>query len=277
MGSEPSRKRLIVNADDFGRTHAINQAVIEAHRRGLLTSASLMVNGEAAAEAVILARQTPSLGVGLHLCLVGGRSTLSTAQIPDLVDAHGCFSNAPVAAGWRYYFRRDLRPQIEREIAAQLDQFRQTGLRLDHVNGHLNLHLHPRVFDLLLPRLLPFKPVGFRLTRDPFWFNARLAGGRWAYRLSHALIFNVLAHQAQPRLRAAGLRHTDAVFGLLQTGRADATFVGRLLDRLPPGDSELYSHPALDESQEELAALLNPDLKDLATRRGIQWVRYQDL
>src|SRR5882724_3822199 len=102
-------RRLIVNADDFGRSHSINQAVIRAHRDGILTTASLMVNGVAVAEAVELGRQHPRLGVGLHLSLVCGTSTLRPADIPGLVDGDGNFSSQSVATGIRYFFQRRLR------------------------------------------------------------------------------------------------------------------------------------------------------------------------
>src|SRR6266487_6764733 len=127
-------RRLIVNADDFGRSHSINQAVVRAHREGILTTASLMVNGPAAAEAAELARENPRLGVGLHVSLVCATSALKPSEIPDLVDRDGNFSQNPVATGVRYFFRKDLRPQLEREIRAQFEKYRARGLPLDHVN-----------------------------------------------------------------------------------------------------------------------------------------------
>src|SRR5262245_57838012 len=101
-------RRLIVNADDFGRSHSINQAVVRAHREGILTTASLMVNGEAAEDAIKLARQNPRLGLGLHVSLVCGSSALSPGAIPGLVDAAGQFSTHSVASGLRYFLRLKL-------------------------------------------------------------------------------------------------------------------------------------------------------------------------
>ena len=75
-------RRLIVNADDFGRSASINQAVIRAHREGILTTTSLMVNEPAFEEAVALARENPTLGVGLHLTLLCGHSALPPEEIP---------------------------------------------------------------------------------------------------------------------------------------------------------------------------------------------------
>src|SRR6188508_2113692 len=112
----PAPRRLIVNADDFGLNTATNQAVIRAHREGILTTASLMVNEPGFEEAVALAKENPNLGVGLHLTLLCGRPALGREKIPGLVNEFGEFTNNPVAAGMRYYFRRELRAQLEAEI-----------------------------------------------------------------------------------------------------------------------------------------------------------------
>src|SRR4051812_14479606 len=138
-----TNRRLIVNADDFGLSRSINEAVIRAHREGILTTASLMVNEISCAEAVELAKQNPRLGVGLHLTLLMGHSALAPEEIPGLVNEKGEFLNDPVKVGFQYFFRRELREQLRREIHAQFARFRATGLAPDHVNGHLHLHLHP--------------------------------------------------------------------------------------------------------------------------------------
>src|SRR6266700_580709 len=104
-------RRLIVNADDFGRSSSINQAVIRAHREGVLTSASLMVNEPGFEEAVHMARENPSLGVGLHLTLLCGHSALGPDKIPGMVNASREFSDSPARVGWRYFFDGSLREQ----------------------------------------------------------------------------------------------------------------------------------------------------------------------
>jgi len=270
-------RRLIVNADDFGRSHAINEAVVRAHREGILTAASLMVNGEAADEAVELARQNPRLGVGLHVSLVRGTSALTPGEIPGLVDAKGNFGNHPAGTGLRYFFRKDLRPQLEREIQVQFGKFRSTGLPLDHVNGHLHFHLHPVVFGILMNHARDQGITGFRLTRDFFRLNLRLASGHFFYRVSHALLFSLLAPRARRILRRLGIKHTSAVFGLLQNGRVDEDYVTRLIPRLRTGDSELYSHPSLDEFKSEFDALISPRVRSLVEQHHVKLIRYQDL
>jgi hopanoid biosynthesis associated protein HpnK len=275
-GARPLR-RLVVNADDFGCSQSINQAIIRAHREGILTSASLMVNEPWAAEAVALARENPGLGVGLHLVLVCGAAALPSKEIPQLADGRGRFTDNAVAAGWRYFAGARCRGQLRLEIAAQFERFRATGLRMDHVNGHLHLHLHPVVFGILMENAERWGIRALRLTDDRLRLNARLAPGRWGYRLSHAAIFRALSARARPGLERKGIRHTDAVFGLLQNGEVDAEFVGKLLRVLPAGDSELYSHPSLDQFRNEFEALVNPINKTLAAQLGIQLIRYQDL
>ncbi len=272
-----SARRLIVNADDFGRSRSINQAVIRAHREGILTTASLMVNGEAFDEAVELAQQNPTLGVGLHLTLICGKATCGRMEIPDLVNPAGEFSRSPVTTGTRYFFDRSLRLQLAREIGAQFAKFKATGLTLDHVNGHLNMHLHPTVFELLAARSLEWGIHHMRVTDDPFALNRRLAGGQWLYRASHAFIFGRLARRARRVLARSNIRFTDHVFGLLQNARVDETFIVKLLNVLPRGDSELYSHPSLDEFRHEFDALVSPRVKAQVQQLGIQLVRYQDL
>src|SRR5208283_4197538 len=184
-----SGRRLIVNADDFGRSHSINQAVIRAHREGILTTASLMVNEPGLDEAVALAKQNPKLGVGLHLTLLCGHAALPPEKIPGLANPRGEFSNNPVGAGFRYFFNRNLREPLRAEIHAQFARFHATGLPLDHVDGHLHLHLHPVVFGILMADAEKLGIQRMRFTRDCLARSRRMASGRWFYRISHALIY----------------------------------------------------------------------------------------
>ena len=272
----PSR-RLIVNADDFGLSHSVNEAVIRAHRDGVLTAASLMVNEPGCDEALKLARENPRLGVGLHLTLLVGRSALPPEKIPGLVNSRGEFSNSPVGVGMNYFFKRGLREQLRAEIHAQFERFHSTGLPLDHVNGHLHMHLHPVIFKILIEDAEELGIKRMRLTREPFWMDVPLARGNRLYRSTHAAIYLCLSWLAQSRLHRKNILHTQRVFGLLQNARVDEPYISRLLPILPAGDSELYSHPSLDEFKHELDALVSPRVKDLVKELGIELVRYQDL
>lgn len=224
-----------------------------------------------------IARQHSNLGVGLHLTLCCGRATTRGGGRRPWVDEQGSFEMGPLRAGWRYFFDRSLEPALRAEIGAQFERFRESGLTLDHVNGHLHFHLHPRVLRILVEESERWGIRAVRLTRDPWWLNVRLARGRWGYRLTHALVFGGLARSAARQIRGLGWSTADAVFGLLQDSRVDEGYVLGLLRRLPPGCSELYAHPSTEGDALELQALISKRVKRLVNERGIQLIRYRDL
>lgn len=270
-------RRLIVNADDFGLSRSVNQAVIRAHREGILTTASLMVNEPGFDEAVKLAKENPKLGAGLHLTLLHGHSTLPSEKIPGLVNAQREFSNSPVIAGMNYFFNGGLREQLHAEIHAQFEKFHSTGLPLDHVNGHLHLHLHPVIFKILMTDSEKLGIRHLRFARDCLARSRKISTGHFFYKVSHATIFEFLSGRARKPLAKRGIRHAQISFGLLQDSRVDEGYILRLLPLVPAGDSELYSHPSLDKFKHEFEALVSPRVKELVQKLGIELIRYQDL
>lgn len=277
MASDSKRRRLVVNADDFGRSRSINRAVVQAHCEGILTTASLMVNSGATQEAVELAAENPGLGVGLHLTLVCGRSSLKPTEVPGLVDERYQFSSSPFRAGLRYYLRRGLRWQLRHEIAAQVSKFKALGLKLDHLNGHLNIHLHPTIASIVEHNAQAWGIHHARLTRDRFWLNARLARGRWIYRVSHAIIFAALAAAARDAFDRAQIRYAPTVFGLLQDSNITESYLLGLIPHLPEGVSEVYCHPSLGRFRHELDALCSSKVRKMLDSEGVDLVRYQDI
>lgn len=276
MGSD-APIRLIVNADDFGISQSANRAILRAHRQGILTTTSLMVNGDAAADAVRLARENPRLGVGLHLTFVKGRATLPPGSLDGLVDGRGAFTENPVGAGMRYFFSRRLHPAIAREIEAQFQAFGKTGLPLDHVNGHLHFHLHPTLFGVLKKQATEWGIRHMRLTREPLGLNLKISRGNYLYRLSHAFIFECLARYSAAAFRVRNIRHTDRVFGLLENDRITESYLLQLLEQLTPGTYEVYAHPDEDAHAHELEGLCSPRVAALVRQRQIQLIRYTDL
>ncbi len=278
MDSNPqSTRRLIVNADDFGLSPSVNQAVIRAHREGILTTASLMVGETGFDEAVRLARENPKLGVGLHLVLLHGHAVLPPDKIPGLVNLRGEFSNSPVGVGMKYFFDIFLREQLRAEIHAQFEKFHSTGLPLDHVNGHLHLHLHPVIFKILMDDSQKLGIRHLRLTRDCLARSRRMSRGHLFYKTSHAVIFESLSNRARGPLRQRNIRHAQITFGLLQDSRVDEDYLLKLLPELPSGDSELYSHPSLDKFKHEFDALISPRVREQIQKLGIELIRYRDL
>jgi hopanoid biosynthesis associated protein HpnK len=274
-------KCLVVCADDFGRDVAVNEAVEEAHRNGILTITSLMVGEPAVADAVARTKRLPGLGVGLHLVLADGAPMLSATEVPALVGADGKFDPNMVRAGFRFYFSPAARRQLAAEIRAQFAAFAATGLPLDHVNGHKHVHLHPTIARLVLEIGREF---GMRASRLPWEPNAPLRLAMPGERLK-ALAWSPVVAALRRRLDRAGLARNDQVFGLAWSGALTEDRLLALLPHLPGGVSEIYCHPAVGAASfapgyrhaEELAALVSPRVRRLVEALGLRLARYADL
>jgi hopanoid biosynthesis associated protein HpnK len=284
-----SGRRLIVTADDFGLAVPVNEAVELAHREGVLTGTSLMVGAAAARDAVERARRLPRLRVGLHLVLVEGRPVLPPERVPDLVGADGEFRTDLVGAGVRFFFRPGVRAQLEAEIRAQFEAFRDTGLRLDHADAHNHLHLHPTVAGLLLRVGREFGLDAVRLPYEPPGASARAAGAGSLGRRAGAFALAPWMGLLRCRLRRARIKCNDYVFGLHDSGRMVEPLVLRQLEELPEGVTEMYFHVATGRApelerhvpgyrhREELAALVSPRVRDALAARGIEPIAFGDL
>ena len=162
---ECSLKRLIVTGDDFGISIPVNEAIEAAHSNGILTSTCLMVGEPEQQDAVSRAKRLPDLGVGLHIVVVRGKTTLPTDQLPNIT-SNGVFDDNLVRAGFRYFFSPKARRQLRAEIRAQFEAFQVTGLALDHVNAHNHMHLHPTVLSLILENAAEFGIKAIRLPAE---------------------------------------------------------------------------------------------------------------
>jgi hopanoid biosynthesis associated protein HpnK len=282
-------KRLIVTGDDFGLAVPVNQAIEEAHRRGILTAASLMVGAEATADAIERARRLPSLGVGLHVVLVEGRPVLPPAAVPDLVDERGEFSTHLVRAGVRFFFRSRVRRQLRAEIRAQFEAFSATRLPLDHVNAHNHMHLHPSVLALIVEVGRDFGLTAVRVPYEPLlasWTAARTAFTR---RLLASAFLAPWVALLKRRLAQAGLKSNQFIFGLHDSGNMHAALVARFLEQLPDGVTEMYFHPATGRCPQterympayrheaELQALTSPSVMEALRATGACRIAFSDL
>jgi hopanoid biosynthesis associated protein HpnK len=276
--------QVIFNADDFGASCSINAAIIKAHREGVLTSASLMVAGAAVDEAVALARETPTLAVGLHLVVVDGPPVLPPAEIPHLVDRDGCIVSDPVRIGVRYVSNANARRELAREMEAQFARFAATGLPLDHVNGHLHMHMHPTVLDMLLPLAARYGAKGVRFPRDELWLGLGYDRRHAGLKIAWAIAFGILTRTSAGRLATYGLVATQRVYGLMQTGHMEEEYVLRILRTLNVPAAELYFHPdtqivsdGLGPNRGDLKTLLSPAVVQAVRSRGLRLAVYPDL
>lgn len=275
-------RKLIVTADDFGLSLPVNEAIERAHRKGVLSAASLMVGAPAMEDAVMRARKLPSLGVGLHLTLLNGRPVLPPDKVPALVGPDGRFSDDPVRFGVALYASPELRRQANAEIEAQFERFHATGLAMDHINGHRHFHLHPVVLEAIA-RLAPrFGNPPLRLPLEPFAASFAASRDRAFGRLASSLFYSLQARRIRRRWVDGGMAANDHVFGLYDSGAMTEERFLRLLDHLPQGVSEIYCHPATRrwegpdnppasyQPEAELKALLSPAVKTKMDAMGLK-------
>jgi hopanoid biosynthesis associated protein HpnK len=269
-------KNLVVTADDFGAAPQVNDAVLDAHRDGILTAASLMVAAPAAADAVARARAVPSLRIGLHLVLVEGKPVLPPEQVPALVDGAGNFRTGMARAGAAMFFLPAVKRQLAAEIEAQFQAFRATGLALDHVNAHKHFHLHPTIAELLLSIGSRYGLKAARVPLEPQDVLARIEPRKPS---SATAITQPFARAQRRRFARAGIAVPDQVFGLAWSGAMTAPRLKGILDNLPEGLSEIYLHPAMGSYPgsapgyryaEERAALLDSAVIAAAQGQGIR-------
>ena len=288
-------RRLIINADDFGLTTGVNRAVVEAHQRGVVTSATMMANAGAVTEAAAFALQT-KLSVGCHVVLIDGAPLLPPRDVSSLLVTDG--TGARFHDGWLGFAARALRGrldegQIAAEAEAQIRRIQQYGLRVTHLDSHKHVHLFPRV---LAPILRAAKACGLRAVRNPFApikplaFAHLVRRPRLWTRYSEVKLLRRFGSEFRKTVEAAGMATTDGTFGIVATGALDEQLFGAIVGSLPEGTWELVCHPGycdqelrsvrtrLRESREqELQVLTSEAARRAIEAAGVGLISYADL
>jgi hopanoid biosynthesis associated protein HpnK len=286
-------KKLIVNADDFGFTHGVNAGIVQAYKTGIVTSTTIMANGEAFEEAIELARANPGLGVGCHLSLVGGRPVAPTSQIKSLVDADGALPPTLTKLALRLARRSVSLDEIVIEFRAQLERIAGHGIKVTHLDTHKHSHTHPQVMRALALAAAEF---GIRCVRNPFehLFGGTSRGNvaKWSFMKQSALSAAIQpsAIQFKRLVRRSGLETPNRFFGVKLTGMLDSGAIQSMMESAWDGTAELMCHPGIydgelerartrlkRERERELAALCDPSLRLFAERHGVELIDYRGL
>lgn len=216
---------------------------MRAFQNGIVTSASLLVTGNAFEDAAALARQNPELDVGLHLALVEEHAALDPDVLPTLVDETGRF---PATSG--EFIRRAILGginwlEVEREIAAQIALFQETGLRLSHIDSHQHLHMFPPVFQIVRRLACWGGNVWIRNPAGPWGKSSDTSLGRWMQRLGlnlTCLAARGLHDGSQPQM-------PDGLYGFEVSGRLTRRTLEQIFRKIPDGLYELVCHPGEDD------------------------------
>ena len=236
-------KKLIVNADDFGLHADVNQAIIQGHKLGCITSTSLMPTGTAAEAAAALAKETPTLGVGVHLTLVAERPVLPPEKVPSLVDADGRFFPDHMVFIKKYLMGKIAMAELRAECAAQIERIEDWGLKPTHLDSHQHLHVLPGLFDICLELAEKHRIKKMRLPAEAYTFSGGYPADKGRMIAKCGLTF--LAQLARCKAKKKGMVMPDHFFGMVAGGHMEEKYFQAVLEALPEGSSEIMIHPGL--------------------------------
>jgi chitin disaccharide deacetylase len=285
-------RRLIINADDFGLTHGVNRAIVEAHEQGVVTSATLMANGAAFDDAVTIAQSAPRLSVGCHIVLVDGSPILDASRVSSLLSSptREQFGTGIGKFSLRALSGRLESSQVEAEVTAQIRKVQSAGITVSHLDSHKHTHMFPSVFR---PLLRAAEACGVRAVRNPFEvIRISLAAGRpdlWR-RYGEVKLLRNLASKFRKATNEAGVVTPDGTLGIVVTGALDNRLFRLIIEKLPEGTWEFVCHPGYNDAEldgvqtrlresreQELQVLKSPQTRDLLARSGIELISYHDL
>lgn len=282
-----NRPRLIVNADDLGMTEGHNRAIVDAHRRGILTSASLLACGKAFQDAVAQARRVPTLGIGVHLTLLEGHPVLPPREVSSLVTKNGEFGLYYSALVRSLFLRKIHLDEVYREWDAQIQKVMDTGLSVTHLDSHKHIHMHPQFLEVVLSLANRFGLGRIRLS-CPLHVTMSIINMK-------STVLWLLALWVRGRLKKHGMRSPAALMGLDLSGRMTARHLLETIDSPWEGTHELMVHPAYTSAaleelaeggyewiydysfEEELAALCSTEVKKRLEDMGVELIHFGHL
>ena len=286
-------KNLIVNADDLGWTEGVNRGIAEAHRRGLVTSTSLLANGTAFESALQVARANPELGVGVHLNLSDGPPTSPADAVRGLLNSAGNLEGGPESLLLRIAARSLPAEEVEREWDAQIRKVREAGIEPTHLDGHKHVHMLPGLFEAALRLAKKHGIHAIRVSHEESKLRSALSSGDQNASIVlkqgvQARGLKLLVPDAREMVESTGAVTTDYFCGIAQTGVLTREGVAQLLSILPEGTTELMCHPGyvdeelrrtstrLQESrQTELDILTDAEIRKLVASKGIRLISYR--
>ena len=278
-------KRIIVNADDFGRHELINRAVERAFNKGCLRSATLMAGGIAFDDAIQLAKKFSGLGVGIHFTLANGNPILPPKEIPSLVTEEGIF-HAYYVAFLKLYLRGKISlSEVRSELAAQLEKIRRAGLSLTHVDSHQHLHHVPGILEIVLDLAEAAGIRSMRVANTKIFDGELNSVGKFVGRLGLSSLAKLTAHQAHKKKFAT----PEHFAGIVAGESVDENFMLNRLENLREGTTEVMLHPGIDNKilqdfcrwehdfEAELAAVTSPKVLKTLADKNISAINFADL
>lgn len=287
-------KRLIINADDLGLTEGINRGILQAHRAGVVSSATMMAAGRHFGSAVKPLRQAPGLSVGCHVVLTDGRPVLPSTKVGSLVPSGSQEFRRRLSDFVMRALGGKIDPdEVQAEAEAQFHKLQSAGIDVTHFDSHKHIHIFP---NILRPLLRAARECGVKALRNPFApvkpmaFAHLLRRAHLWTRYSQVRLLRRWEEEFRREVADAGMVTPDGTFGIVVTGTLDERLFEAIVGCVPEGTWELVCHPGycdeelhkvgglLKESREqELEVLTSPAARQILERHGVELISYTQL
>jgi len=279
-------RKLIINSDDFGLHKSVNEAIEIAHNKGMLTSASLMVNGDYFDDAVAIAKRHKKLGIGIHLTLNGEKAVAPPGKIYSLINKNGILRESHIELFKKILLRKVRVEHIAAESEAQIKKFIQSGLIPTHLDSHRHVHLFPPIYAVLIEIFKKYKIKKIRWVNIPAYdFNE----------ISIAKLAFICLIKGTSFIKSKKFSYPDHFVGFFRSGNMDFNYIKTALQKLRPGVTEINFHPGKDDSaikekygfweqlykwkcgwQKEFQVLINPEILKIINEKNIALINYSE-
>ena len=266
------RKRLIINADDFGLHSQINQGIKKVLATGIVKSVSFAVNSDAFENSLEILRQFPDVTVGVHLNITDGEP-VSGGNCPNfLLDANGFFKGNHLKTIGKVFLNRSQAAGIEGEFDAQIKKALDGGVRIVHLDSHGHIHMLPCLIEIVAGLAKKYQIPFVRIVNERPSFSRELF---------KQTTLNLLSKLAIAKFRRWDIGYADHFWGLADSGRVTKEKFCAFLRHIPDGVTEIAVHPGADNFilaewfgwgygwEEELAVLLSSDIWEEIESQGI--------
>ena len=281
---------IVINADDFGLSREVNKGILAAHKKGCLTSTSLMANGPMFRQGVEMSRSVPRLGIGIHLNLLRGKPISKLQLVSRLVDERGIFPGTVTSMMRRFMQSSVALDQAEHECMAQIEQIIQTGIRPTHIDSEKHLHMYPPLFKRVARLAVSYGIRWIRIVEE----NSISWKIKFTItQMGKSFLLGRFARSCRKIAKTTDLKSSDNFYGVLHAGHMVKDVYDDIFERMLPGVTEIVCHPGfngesntdsdlglyfLEETrQDELNTLLDKTLIDKMRNKKINLVNFGDL
>lgn len=276
--------KLIINADDFGLSQNVNDAIIESYRKGILRSASLMANGKSFEHAVSCIKSNTDLDIGIHLTLTEQKPILDSFKVASLVDEKGYLPEHAIEFSMKYILGKISHREIQKEISAQFEKILDNGIKISHIDSHQHLHLLPQILNWTNQMAKHYNIKFIRLPKEnlsSYMLNIPNSPSR----IVQMIILNYLCLRAKNQK----INRSDYFAGYYLGGKLNKKNLITVINNLPSaGTCELMCHPGSNDlsrkrffsyyrKENELAALMDDEVKETLVKKNIQLISFSEL